>query len=202
MTTAFQQEHSKKQVDDLKKPDSSFKLNLSSIIDGKDTRTTVMIKNIPNKYTQKMLLQKINENHRGEYDFLYLPIDFKNKCNVGYAFINFVDSLFIVNFCEELNDKKWERFNSEKICEITYGRIQGKHALVDHFETSNLWYQNDKRVRPLILNVYQPSYSFLRDYKKRLQQDSSLNLGYIKKPSKWEVIITINCQNSNLHTPP
>jgi len=35
-----------------------------------------MIKNIPNKYTQKALLQEINENHIGKYDFLYLPIDF------------------------------------------------------------------------------------------------------------------------------
>lgn len=36
-----------------------------------------MIRNIPNKYTQKMLLQKINENHKDKYDFFYLPIDFK-----------------------------------------------------------------------------------------------------------------------------
>jgi len=55
-----------------------------------DRRTTLMIKNIPNKYTQKMLLQTMDEQFRGGYDFFYLPIDFKNKCNVGYAFINLV----------------------------------------------------------------------------------------------------------------
>jgi protein phosphatase 1 regulatory subunit 42 len=70
-----------------------------------------------------MLLEKIDQNHGGKYDFFYLPIDLKNNCNVGYAFINFVNPLFIVPFYEDLNGKSWERFNSEKICEITYGRI-------------------------------------------------------------------------------
>ena len=54
-----------------------FKLNLNEILNYRDTRTTIMIRNIPNKYTQKMLLQKINENHKDKYDFFYLPIDFK-----------------------------------------------------------------------------------------------------------------------------
>lgn len=29
------------------------------------------------RYTSKMLLAAIDESHRGTYDFLYLPIDFK-----------------------------------------------------------------------------------------------------------------------------
>jgi len=35
-----------------------------------------MIRNIPNKYTQKMLLEEIDEIFKGLYDFFYLPIDF------------------------------------------------------------------------------------------------------------------------------
>ncbi|XVE88317.1 hypothetical protein DITRI_Ditri19aG0060100 [Diplodiscus trichospermus] len=77
-----------------------FQLDLDKIISGEDTRTTLMIKNIPNKYTSKMLLAAIDENHQGTYDFLYLPIDFKNKCNVGYAFINMLSPSHIIPFYE------------------------------------------------------------------------------------------------------
>lgn len=52
-------------------------IRLDWINSGKDTRTTVMIKNIPNKYSQKMLLHAIDKHFIGTYDFLYLPIDFK-----------------------------------------------------------------------------------------------------------------------------
>jgi hypothetical protein len=35
-----------------------------------------MIRNIPNKYTMKMMLAEIDQFFRGAYDFFYLPIDF------------------------------------------------------------------------------------------------------------------------------
>jgi hypothetical protein len=53
-----------------------YVVRIDLIKNGQDSRTTVMIKNIPNKYTQKMLLQTIDKKFRGTYDFLYLPIDF------------------------------------------------------------------------------------------------------------------------------
>ena len=83
-----------------------------------------------------MLLERIDAKHQGQYDFFYLPIDLKNNCNVGYAFINMSDPIFVVSLYEDLHGHTWERFNSEKICELTYGRIQGKHALVDNFQSA------------------------------------------------------------------
>ncbi|KAL4027539.1 hypothetical protein IC575_010708 [Cucumis melo] len=126
-----------------------YQLDLEKIVSGEDTRTTLMIKNIPNKYTSKMLLAAIDENHRGAYDFLYLPIDFKNKCNVGYAFINMVSPTQIIPFYEAFNGKKWEKFNSEKVASLAYARIQGKTALVTHFQNSSLM-NEDKRCRPIL----------------------------------------------------
>ncbi|GMI67755.1 MEI2-like protein 5 [Hibiscus trionum] len=128
-----------------------YQLDLDKIINGEDTRTTLMIKNIPNKYTSKMLLASIDENHRGIYDFLYLPIDFKNKCNVGYAFINMISPSHIVSFYQAFNGKKWEKFNSEKVASLAYARIQGKAALVAHFQNSSLM-NEDKRCRPILFH--------------------------------------------------
>ena len=57
-----------------------YVIRLDLILNRKDLRSTVMIKNIPNKYTQKMLLHAIDKKFIGTYDFLYLPIDFKVMC--------------------------------------------------------------------------------------------------------------------------
>ena len=91
-----------------------------------------MIKNIPNKYTQRMLLNTIDENFKGTYDFFYLPIDFKNKCNVGYAFINMVQPGYIVPVVQKFDHKKWDKFNSEKVCQISYARIQVRETVGLH----------------------------------------------------------------------
>ncbi|KAA8532257.1 hypothetical protein F0562_032290 [Nyssa sinensis] len=140
------------QADDKKQ----FELDIDRIMRGEDNRTTLMIKNIPNKYTSKMLLAAIDEHHRGTYDFIYLPIDFKNKCNVGYAFINMTDPSLIITFYQAFNGKKWEKFNSEKVASLAYARIQGKAALIAHFQNSSLM-NEDKRCRPILFHTDGPN---------------------------------------------
>uniref|UniRef100_K3X4L6 Mei2-like C-terminal RNA recognition motif domain-containing protein n=1 Tax=Globisporangium ultimum (strain ATCC 200006 / CBS 805.95 / DAOM BR144) TaxID=431595 RepID=K3X4L6_GLOUD len=126
-----------------------FSLSIERVSAGEDTRTTLMIRNIPNKYTQQMLLHEINVHHRGQYDFFYLPIDFKNKCNMGYAFINFMDAASIVPFYQEFDSQKWTNFNSEKVCAISYARLQGKQAMITRFQNSSLLEKHES-YRPLV----------------------------------------------------
>ncbi|CAF1921437.1 unnamed protein product [Brassica napus] len=133
-----------------------YELDVDRILRGDDNRTTLMVKNIPNKYTSKMLLSAIDEHCKGTYDFLYLPIDFKNKCNVGYAFINLTEPEKIVPFYKAFNGKKWEKFNSEKVATLTYARIQGKVALIAHFQNSSLM-NEDKRCRPILFHTDGPN---------------------------------------------
>ncbi|KAJ3154515.1 hypothetical protein HDU86_004644 [Geranomyces michiganensis] len=113
-------------------------LNLYKIAMGYDTRTTFMIRNIPNKYTQQMLIAFLNRTHKGQFDFLYLRMDFKNRCNVGYAFINFTGSAAILSFAERVVGKKWSKFNSDKVCTLSYANIQGKNALIQKFRNSSV----------------------------------------------------------------
>lgn len=53
-------------------------LDITRIAQGLDTRTTVMIKNIPNKMTDKELIEFINNVCPRRIDFLYLRMDFQN----------------------------------------------------------------------------------------------------------------------------
>lgn len=117
---------------------SDFKIDLTAIREGRDKRTTCMIKNIPNKYTQSMLIEMIDESHRGKYDFVYLRMDFKNKCNVGYAFINFLDHKTIPSFYKKINGRGWKKFKSNKIAELTYASIQGIENLINKFKKSSV----------------------------------------------------------------
>jgi hypothetical protein len=126
-------------------------LDLEEVESGIDTRTSLMVRNIPNKYTQQMLLSEFEENGHGPgvIDFFYLPIDFKNRCNRGYAFINFVDYKDILTFHRRYFGKHWRTFNSDKICDITYARIQGKPAMLKRFENSALM-EKDDEYKPLV----------------------------------------------------
>ena len=115
-----------------------------------------MIKNIPNKYTISSFLEEINEDFKDTYDIFYLPIDYVNKCNLGFAFINFVEPLHIILFYELYRGKKWKKFNSDKKCELLYGKYQGKKELIAHFEKGKVLLFANKDKRPLILPTPNP----------------------------------------------
>lgn len=124
--------------------EKNFKLivDIKRVIFLEDKRTTLMIKNIPNKFTGEFLLNIIDQNFKGTYNLFILPTDTNKFKNFGYAFINFTSSYFIPYFYYMFNGKMWSSTNSQKICEITYSKIQGKKGLISHY-LGKIVYQND-----------------------------------------------------------
>lgn len=152
----------------------AYKLDLAKILAGKDKRTSLMIRNIPNKYNQTMLTAELDINHQGLYDYIYLPIDPKNKCNCGYAFINLVHPVIILSLYKEFNGRSWSNFNSEKICELTYGRLQGRDQLLAQLEGSGVMQQSDPGKKPLILDTETPDSELL----EKIKQDFIATYGF------------------------
>ena len=102
------------------------KIILDDILIGNEKRTTLMLRNIPNKYTLTNLVEEINSSFWGKYDYVNLPIDYERKLNLGYGFINFVDPLHIILFYETYHMKKWNKYKSDKKMDMTYADKQGK----------------------------------------------------------------------------
>lgn len=90
-----------------------------------------MIRNIPIKYTEEMLLKELEE-FIGLFDCLYLPFDYERDGNRGYAFINFFNPLCILLFYERFEKKSWLYIDSKKICELNWANYQGIQEIKRH----------------------------------------------------------------------
>lgn len=127
----------------------STKIDIKAVESGKEQRTTVMVCNIPNKLEFDDFKQFIDETSAGKYEFLYLRFDFANRCNVGYAFVSFATPMDLKNFVEKRAGMKWnsQNYNSEKVIDIKFARIQGRESLVRKFRASPVMHQ-EPRFRP------------------------------------------------------
>ena len=154
---------------------SFFVINLDNILKGIDKRTTIMIRHIPNKYSYQDLLEEINMVCKDNYDFLYLPLDSDNNCNLGYAFINFINPLHIIYFYNAFKSRKWLHYNSYKECDLSFAKYQGKNELTSNIER-NMGKNGDKRRLPLIfeiknppkINLFKQYYEMIEKYRPEL----------------------------------
>mmetsp|Transcript_60735 Transcript_60735/g.113535 ORF Transcript_60735/g.113535 Transcript_60735/m.113535 type:complete len:289 (-) Transcript_60735:105-971(-) len=110
----------------------------------KRIRTTVMMRNLPNNYTRSMLIQLLDSREfAGQYDFLYLPIDFSRKANLGYAFVNFVSEEAVSTFWNVFDGFSSWSFPSSKVCEVSWsGPKQGFKAHVDRYKNSPVMHKS------------------------------------------------------------
>lgn len=100
--------------------------------------TTLMIRNIPNRYKNQDLLRELEHLKLGNsFDFFYLPMDTGTNCNVGYAFVNFVTPEYAKRCMTVMKDYIFK--GQTKACKraaITVAHIQGLEANMAHYRAS------------------------------------------------------------------
>jgi hypothetical protein len=88
--------------------------------------TSVMMNNIPLKYTQKKLLREINgSGFMGQYDFLYLPMDPRSHANRGFAFINLVSEAAAEKLYKTFHGQHLRNYSAEKAIAVLPAALQG-----------------------------------------------------------------------------
>jgi hypothetical protein len=115
------------------------------------TYGSVMVRNIPNRYSQHMLLAEIDKaGFKGKYKFFYLPIDFGQRANLGYAFIDFEDVAVAAKFVATFEGEKLRKFKSRKILTISPAVYQGLPANLNHFAKAALQRITNPRFQPKV----------------------------------------------------
>ena len=76
-----------------------------------------------------------NENFR-TYDLVYLPMSFKIEKNLGYAFINFINPIYVVDFYYKTLNLTWKKHHSNKNPVVRFAKVQGKNNLIIHLKES------------------------------------------------------------------
>jgi hypothetical protein len=116
---------------------------------------TLMLRNLPNNYTRIMLLSLLDsEGFGGQYDFVYLPIDFKSHASLGYAFVN-LSTIEAAERCW----KAFEGFNkwvvpSSKVCSVNWSApFQGLESHVERYRNSPVMHEHvPDEYKPMLLS--------------------------------------------------
>mmetsp|Transcript_59932 Transcript_59932/g.128630 ORF Transcript_59932/g.128630 Transcript_59932/m.128630 type:complete len:458 (-) Transcript_59932:87-1460(-) len=116
--------------------------------------TTLMIRNIPNRYTQRELIMELEDlGFAGTFDFLYIPLDKGTMSNVGYAFVNFVHHSWAEKCMTVIKNYRFKRHRkiSGKIASVSVAHIQGLEANLAHYEYAAVNTAKLKQRRPVIM---------------------------------------------------
>lgn len=120
----------------------------------KSELTTLMMRNIPNDYTRTMLLDLLDSmGLAGNYDFVYLPMDFGKMAGLGYAFVNFVSHAVADAARHTLHGFNQWKIQSQKVCAVCWGQpLQGFEAHIERYRSSPVMHRDvPDDCKPIIL---------------------------------------------------
>mmetsp|Transcript_9817 Transcript_9817/g.24157 ORF Transcript_9817/g.24157 Transcript_9817/m.24157 type:complete len:154 (+) Transcript_9817:3-464(+) len=92
-----------------------------------------MVQNVPSNYTQRMMLKALWEmGFKACIDLFYLPFHYRNKANMGYAFVNLTSEFEATLLRSKLEGHQLPNGWSRKVLRTELARIQG---FKDNFES-------------------------------------------------------------------
>ena len=101
--------------------------------------TTVMVRNIPTRFTSVSFLRVLDEcGFAGTYSFVYLPMDFRTGKNMGYSFVNFIQPSVAQMFASIFHGTRLGLTTSTKVLHVSTSRRQGLKDNVALFRGSDL----------------------------------------------------------------
>jgi len=114
--------------------------------------TTLMIRNIPNQYTRKMLIKDFSQLGFADlYDFLYLPLDKDTRLNVGYAFVNFISPDVAAECRLKLEGFTFRKLRKSRVAFVSPAYLQGLERNLEHYRNSAVQCAYKKGRRPLFV---------------------------------------------------
>jgi len=137
---------------------------LSKVQKESEEPTTLMVRNVPNRYDRGVLMLELDElGFEGKYDFVYLPIDNSTQWNVGYSFVNFDESKDAKYCMALLEGHQFFRYrhNNKRMAQVSWAHIQGLEKNLAHCSGTSLfslkpwlrpwvrkWARKDEKHRP------------------------------------------------------
>mmetsp|Transcript_711 Transcript_711/g.1224 ORF Transcript_711/g.1224 Transcript_711/m.1224 type:complete len:298 (-) Transcript_711:351-1244(-) len=109
-----------------------------------DGNTTVMLRNLPNNYSRNMLLDLLDgQGFCGLYDFVYMPMDFSKRANLGYAFVNLLTPQVAVKLWEAMDGFLDWSIPTAKVCKVGWSHPhQGLQANLNRYRNSPVMHES------------------------------------------------------------
>jgi len=114
--------------------------------------TTLVVRNVPARYTKEELLQEWPPD--GAFDFLYLPFNHRQKRAAGYCFVNFTSHEAALTFCNQWHSKLLSASKrTGKRLSIGAAEVQGLEANLQHLMCCGNQRTKNTKYLPSVFNA-------------------------------------------------
>merc|ERR1712187_18142 len=111
-----------------------------------------MMRNIPDHYMRDSLSELLDDNGFAEqYELIYVPMNFRNECGFGYAFICMESPEVAEEFMEVFEGFQGWSEASPKVCSVTWSDTN--QTLEEHIEA----FRNSPVMHETVPDKYKPA---------------------------------------------